>query len=175
MRLIFIYGQPAAGKFTVGRELAQLTGFPLFHNHLVVDAVAAVFPFGSDAFVRLREDFWLAVFREAAAEGRSLIFTFAPEASVAEDFPARAAQLVADAGGETIFIRLDVAAEAQEMRIDAESRSAFGKLRSLDLLRSLRADFDAAMEAMAEPVLAVDTGLVSAAEAAARIAHLLRA
>src|ERR1700744_3598970 len=58
MDLVFIHGPAAAGKLTVGKALAALTGYPLFHNHLIVDAVAAVFPFGSAAFVRLRQDFW---------------------------------------------------------------------------------------------------------------------
>lgn len=58
MQLIFLYGPMAAGKLTVARELAARTGFALFHNHLLVDAVAAVFPFGSPSFVRLREQFW---------------------------------------------------------------------------------------------------------------------
>ena len=55
MRLIFIYGPVASGKLTIARLVSERTGLPLFHNHLVVDAVAAVFPFGSEAFVILRE------------------------------------------------------------------------------------------------------------------------
>ncbi|MDV3459172.1 hypothetical protein RZN05_19400 [Sphingomonas sp. HF-S4] len=47
-----LYGPPAAGKRTIARVIAEL---PLFHNHLVVDAVAAIFPFGAPEFVRLRE------------------------------------------------------------------------------------------------------------------------
>ncbi len=38
----------------------------LFHNHLTVDLVAALFDFGSEPFVRLRESIWLDAFREAA-------------------------------------------------------------------------------------------------------------
>lgn len=39
MKLLFIYGPPASGKLTVAREPAALTGYRLFHNHLVVDAL----------------------------------------------------------------------------------------------------------------------------------------
>ena len=94
MKLVFIYGEAAAGKLTVARVLASLTGLPLFHNHLVVDAVGAVFPFGSESFVRLREQFWMDVFRAAAEEDRSLIFTFTPEPTVDESFAARVRTLV---------------------------------------------------------------------------------
>jgi cytidylate kinase len=39
MKLLFLYGPAASGKLTIARELTTLTGFALFHNHLVVDAV----------------------------------------------------------------------------------------------------------------------------------------
>lgn len=71
----------------MARELAALTALPVFHNHLIVDAAAAVFPFGSDRFIRPRETFSLTMFREEAEASRSIIFTFAPEATVAHDFP----------------------------------------------------------------------------------------
>ena len=56
MHLLFLYGPPASGKYTIARIIAEQTGLPLFHNHLIVDAVAAVFPFGSANFIRLRID-----------------------------------------------------------------------------------------------------------------------
>ena len=51
--LVFICGPPAVGKMTVGLELSALTGIPLFHNHLGIEAVLPVFEFGSPAFNRL--------------------------------------------------------------------------------------------------------------------------
>lgn len=92
MKLLFLYGPAVSGKLTIARELATLTGFALFHNHLVVDAVAAVFPFGSEQFVKLREQFWLAMFHEAAKAGHSLIFTFTTGATK----PTAASRLIAD-------------------------------------------------------------------------------
>ncbi len=44
MKLIFIYGPPAVGKTTVGRELANITGYKFFYNHLTVPAAKAIFP-----------------------------------------------------------------------------------------------------------------------------------
>jgi cytidylate kinase len=87
VRLVFLHGPVASGKLTIGRLLAERTGYALFHNHLIVDAVGAVFPFGSEAFVRLRERFWLETMAEAAAARRSLIFTFAPEPTVGPASP----------------------------------------------------------------------------------------
>jgi uncharacterized protein (DUF1501 family) len=102
---------------------------------LVVDAVGAVFPFGSAPFARLREQFWLETFQAAAEAARSLIFTFNPELSVEPAFPDRARAAVAAFGGTMPTVRLTLAWEEQERRIDNESRGEFGKLRSLELLR----------------------------------------
>ena len=170
MKLIFLYGPPASGKLTVARDLAALTGFALFHNHLVVDAVGAVFPFGSEPFVRLRERFWLDVLRDAAGAGRSMIFTFAPEATVARDFPDRARQAVEAAGGTTIFVRLTLSRDEQERRIANADRAKFGKLRSLDLLRDLRDQFADAEAAMPAAALTIDTGATDPATASRLIA-----
>jgi tRNA uridine 5-carbamoylmethylation protein Kti12 len=54
MQLIFLHGLPGVGKLTVARELAKLTGFNVFHNHLAVDLVESIFAFGSQPFVELR-------------------------------------------------------------------------------------------------------------------------
>jgi hypothetical protein len=173
MKLVFLYGLPGAGKLTIGRELAGITGMALFHNHLVVDAVGAVFPFGTEAFVRLRERFWLDVFSEAVAVDRSLIFTFAPEQTVAENFPFRVRDLVSAAGGATHFVRLDVSDVELERRIDAPNRAAFGKLQSVELLRELRPAFASAMRAMPQPLVSIDTERCSPRAAAEAIAAAL--
>jgi hypothetical protein len=169
MRLVFIYGSAASGKLTIAREVAELTGMAVFHNHLVVDAVAAVFPFGSEAFVRLREQFWLAVFTEAVRAGRSLIFTFAPEPTVPAGFAERVRALVQSEGGEVIFVALTLSAEQQECRLVAPGRAAFGKLRSVDLLRRLRDAFTACEAAMPQPALTIDTGGTEPRDAAEAI------
>src|SRR6266446_1998140 len=157
MKLIFIYGPAAAGKLTIARELVALTGYAVFHNHLIVDAVSSIFPFGSERFIKLREQFWLTMLREAAEAGRSTIFTFAPEASVALDFPERAKQQIESAGGRVHFVRLLVSPEEQERRIGNPDRAEFGKLRSLELLRQLQPQFEECEAAMPAPTLTIDT------------------
>jgi hypothetical protein len=173
MKLIFIYGAVASGKLTVARELEHPTALPVFHNHLIVDAVSAVFPFGSPAFIALREAFWLAVMREAAREKRSMIFTFAPEPTVTPDFPRTAQQTVEEMGGETIFVRLTIAPEVQEIRLNENSRREFQKMRSVAQLRKLRDDFSICESRMPSPSLTIDTTSVSAGEAATLIANSL--
>jgi hypothetical protein len=58
----------------VGLELAQLTGFRLFHNHMTVDPVMRLFPFDSPAYRRLVTEFRRRIFEEfAATNERGLI------------------------------------------------------------------------------------------------------
>jgi hypothetical protein len=173
MQLIFIYGPVASGKLTIARELAARTGVALFHNHLVVDAVSAVFPFGSESFSRLREQFWLAVFDEAASQGRTLIFTFAPEPTVAPDFPDRVRESIERKGGQIVFVALDLPRAEQERRLVEEGRAAFGKMRDLSLLRKLRPQLDACMAAMPQPALTLDVNDLTPSASAEVISRLI--
>jgi broad-specificity NMP kinase len=138
MNLIFIHGAPAVGKLTIARELAHLTGYRLFHNHLTVDLVTSVFDFGSAPFVLLREQIWLAVFQEAAQQNISLIFTFSPERTVRERFIADAIETVEARQGKVIFVELTCSANELEKRLQSPSRSQFGKLNSLEQFHELK-------------------------------------
>jgi hypothetical protein len=173
MHLLFIYGAPASGKLTIAREVARRSGYALFHNHLVMDALLAVFRFGSPEFVALRERFWIDTIEAAARSGRSLVFTFCPEPTLDPGFPERVEALVRHAGGTVSFIRLEVSEEEQERRLVAPSRTG-GKLRRIEVLRSWRKDFEAALLAMPDPALSIDTTVATAEAAASRILQLTR-
>lgn len=138
LKLIFIHGLPGVGKLTVARSLAELTGFKVFHNHLTVDLVGAVFEFGSPQFVELREMIWLAVFSQAAAAKLDgLIFTFAPDRTVREGFIESTREVVESSGGEVLFVELRCSTEELERRIEQPSRHGFGKLNSAEMFREL--------------------------------------
>jgi hypothetical protein len=172
MRLVFLYGPPAGGKLTVGTEVARRSGYALFHNHLVTDALLAVFRFGSPEFVALREKFWIETIEAAAQSGRSLVFTFCPEPTVAAGFPERVEAVVRQAGGAVTFVRLEVSAEEQERRLVSPSRKGT-KLKRVEVLRAWREDFAAAMAGMPEPALSIDTTATTAEAAANQILQLL--
>src|SRR5919107_661989 len=132
---------PGVGKLTVARELAELTGFRVFHNHLAVDLVASVFEFGSAPFVELREKVWLEVFSRAAADSLDgLIFTFAFDRSVRRGFIENTREVIESAGGEVLFVELRCSDEELERRIEHPSRRSFGKLSSAAHFRELKED-----------------------------------
>lgn len=174
MKLIFIYGPPASGKFTVARKVSEKTGLPLFHNHLIVDAVGSVFPFGNPHFRRLREKFWFETFEAAVEDGASLIFTYQPENSVTPDFAQRVCDLVDQHGGEVVLVKLDLSREAQLDRIANPDRGKFGKLRDAEILKANFEQFEDCMQAMPEPDLVIDTQTTDPDTAAEQIKSVIQ-
>ena len=166
MKLVFLHGTPGVGKLTVGRELAGLTGYPLFHNHLTVDLVHAVFEFGSAPFVELRERIWLDVMGRAADERLpGLIFTFVFEPTVEPGFFERLQARVASSGGRIYPFELRCARDELLRRVAQPDRAAFGKLRDPEVLQRYLEQWR--YEALAPPGnIAFDTTRLSPLETA---------
>jgi hypothetical protein len=174
MKLVFIYGLPATGKLTVARELATMTGYKLFHNHLVVDLLLPVFDFGSTPFVELREQIWLSVFELACrSQTAGLIFTFAPESTVRPGFIQRTLRAIADGNGEVDFVELVCPLAELQRRLESPSRLQYQKLTSVSLFEQLQAagTFDASH--VPKPRVSIDTSVFSPAEAAKQITRAL--
>ena len=74
MKLVFLIGSGAVGKMTVGQELMKLTGLRLFHNHMTIEPVIALFGNYNGKVVNgIRE----MIFREfAASDQPGMIFTY---------------------------------------------------------------------------------------------------
>jgi adenylate kinase len=173
VRLIFLHGLPGVGKLTVARELAKLTGFKIFHNHLAVDLVESVFEFGSLPFVELREKVWLEVFSRAVADLDGLIFTFAFDRTVRESFIKNTLEVIESSGGEVLFVELRCSTEELERRIEYPSRQRFGKLNSVERFRELKEAGAFVDPGIPAERLVVDTTELSAPDAASLIAGKL--
>jgi len=178
MILVFLHGFPGVGKLTVAREMQALTGYPLFHNHLTVDLVTAVFEFGSPPFVALRDHIWLEVLdRAASAEIPGLLFTFVAERTVPEHFAQRAVETVKRHGGEVVFVELACDPAEIGRRVEAPGRREHGKLSSAADLEELMSDgtlfpLDAPRSSRRLRVDTTDTG---PGEVAAEIVEFLHA
>lgn len=174
MKLLFLYGAPAVGKLTIARQVANATGWPLFDNHLTVDLVLAIYPFGSPGFVALRETIWTAVFRRAMQDRLpGVIFTFNPERSVPQRFIDDLFAEIARAGGDVIPVELTASEAEIERRLGAPSRHEKRKLVDLELYRRLRDAGEFTAPVIRWPRLSLDTDVLSPGEAAAKIAALV--
>ena len=175
-QVVFLFGRPGVGKLTVGELLSIETGYRFLHNHAVVDLATSLFSFGSAPFVELRERLWLdAIDACLAAKQSGVIMTFAPEATVTDEFlPMLQKRVTAKGGGSLRFIELRCSDAELEIRIEAESRERFGKLRDVDQFRKLdkAGAFDRPKMPPAE--LVVDTSHTEPLESARAIAKHLR-
>jgi chloramphenicol 3-O-phosphotransferase len=175
--LLYIYGPPASGKLTVATALAELTGFSLFHNHLSVDAVSCVLPFGSKPFSEVLLRLRLDVFQTAARAGISLIFTNnsawggADGRSQFAAFATEAERKVESEGGQTVFVKLSAPLAVLEERVAHESRRRLGKLVDIGRLRELVTSLD--QSALHPDDLEIDTSIVGAEGAALYIQDAL--
>jgi hypothetical protein len=125
--LLFIVGPPAVGKMTVGHEIAQRTGFKLFHNHHTIDLALRFFAYGTPPFHRLIGDFRRRIFEEVAASALpGLVFTYV----WAFDHPSDAAAIEEYAapfrarGGRVLFVELEATQEERLRRNESEFRLA---------------------------------------------------
>jgi hypothetical protein len=169
LQLVFIYGPTASGKLTIARELCRLRPYHLFHRHLVEDMAAALFPFGSEPFVRLREYSLLQAFREATEANVSLVFTFLPERTTRESFISHACVIVDRLGGQMAFVELTCPGDVIESRLSNPDRKAWGKVIDVSRYRELSAKGAFGYHYLPIPRVRIDTSTVSAAEAARRI------
>lgn len=109
MHFVMLFGPPAVGKMTVGRELAGRTGYKLLHNHMTVEPVLDIFEFGSPPFVRLVAEFRNRIIEEAiSADLPGLVFTMVWGLDLADDraLVASYVDMVEASGGRVSFVEL---------------------------------------------------------------------
>jgi hypothetical protein len=170
MRLVFLYGPPAVGKLTVGLELAGLTGFKLFHNHLTVNPLVAIFERNSPPYSRLLREFRVRMLEEAAEAEIDLIATWANPRG-AEDAARAYFDAVESRGGRVHPVRLVCDRATLLARVGDPSRHAREKLTDAARLGEL---LDGRFEPRPLPFresLVVDTTELAPREAALRVAE----
>ncbi len=170
MNLVFIYGPPGVGKLSVAKELARLTGYKLFDNHVSIRCADSVFAFGTKPFLRIVGTIRDVVFEEAAANGVSLIFTYVY--SHPQDMPhvERMCGFFESEGGRVLPVRLSCAREELEHRLTRPGRAEAGKLASLDTLRELYRTHDFFSSVPGRESLELDNTALAPEEVAGLIA-----
>ncbi|MGE2714407.1 AAA family ATPase [Mycolicibacterium litorale] len=137
MKLIFIYGPPASGKLTVAEALAELTGFPVFHNHVTRDLVQGLYPGELAANYQLVDELREAVLGYCARRGTSVIFTFVYDGPQDDDVVRKRLDAVMANGGEVLLVELHAPHDVLLQRVSEVSRAKHNKLTDRDILASL--------------------------------------
>ncbi len=137
MKLVFMIGNAAVGKMTVGQELAKITGLRLFHNHMTIEPVLEIFGrYNSEAIRRLRQ----VVFEEfAKTDNYGMIFTYmwAFDQQADWDYVEYVKSIFAPYGTEFYYVELVAPQEVRLERNGTENRLA-QKASKRDLVLSNR-------------------------------------
>ncbi len=170
MDLVIIYGAPGVGKLTAATELARLTGYRLFDNHISIDWVLTLFERGTPSYRRLLEKLRLAVMEEAAQAAIDLIFTFVYAHPNDDPMLESLFEAVERHGAHICLARLICDTEALEARIGSAERIG-RKLASIAGLRAFSERYDLSSPIPARHSLEIDNTHVEAAAVARRIAE----
>jgi len=167
MKLIFLYGPPAVGKFTVARELASLTGFKLFDNHLTIDVVTSIFQHGSIPYFSALRKIRFSLLEEAAQAnlpGLIMTYVYSPSRLAAVS---QYVKVMERNGGEICFVRLYCDRTLLAQRVANEDRRKRGKIVSEVMLNEKLKELEDPFAAIVDrESLGLDAGRLSPLEAA---------
>ena len=122
MKLVFILGDAAVGKMTVGQALMKITDLRLFHNHMTIEPVIEIFgKFDSKTINELRE---LIFTNFAASDNYGMIFTLmmAFDQQSDWDYLEHVKNIFAPYGTEFYYVELIASQEIRLERNATENR-----------------------------------------------------
>lgn len=169
MKLLFIYGPPAAGKLSVANEVAKIAGFKVFHNHLSIDAIVPIFKFGSRPFMKLVEMIRVETVGEAARENVDLIFTFCYAKGIDEEHVEKVETAARENGAEVYFVLLRSSEDELKRRIVLEDRRKHGKANTIEMIENFLESYDLCSPIPGTDSLEIDNTDLSPQDAARRI------
>jgi len=120
--LVFLIGDTAVGKMTVGQELMKITDLRLFHNHMTIEPVIEIFGYyQGKAISRMRE----IVFEEfATSENYGLILTYmwAFDQKSDWDYVEHVTNIFRKNGADVYYVELVTSQEIRLQRNITENR-----------------------------------------------------
>lgn len=169
--LVFINGPPAAGKYTIAKALAAQLGWPLLHNHVVIDCVSALLKRGEPGFLDACAGVRVALTSRALSSGKSHVSTFVYGKGTDDAFVARIREAVADAGARFCAVQLTCSIETLKERCASPHRASMGKISTVETLQSVLEEYDCFAAIPGIESLVIDTQTYSVAESVAMIRH----
>lgn len=152
MKLVWIIGDAAVGKMTVGQELMKQTGLRLFHNHMMIEPVIEIFgSFNGHVTQQLRE----VIFREfAKSENDGMIFTYMWAFDMPSDweYVAHVTEIFREQNAEVYYVELIAPQEIRLQRNETPNRLAHkASKRDLEASRARVLRDDATYRCVSNP------------------------
>ncbi|MBR4972141.1 MAG: shikimate kinase [Oscillospiraceae bacterium] len=124
MKLVFLIGDAAVGKMTVGQELMKQTGLRLFHNHMTIEPVLDIFgAFRGDTILKLRE----IIFQDfAKTDNYGMIHTIMWAFDMPSDWEyiRHISDIFRQQGGEVYYVELVASQDIRLQRNETPNRLA---------------------------------------------------
>lgn len=175
MKLIILYGAPAAGKLTVAQELARIADVHVFDNHQVIDMVEPIVTRKYADFAKLIYDTQRNIIDAAVkADQTNVVLTF-PYASTLEhdiEFITNVTASARKQGAEVYPVLLVCDEDTLRKRATEPSRKAYGKITTVELMNTMIAMHEFKTPPQVEGNTVIDTDETSAADAALQIKDL---
>ncbi len=131
MKLIFLHGPPASGKYTIACELQASHGVRNFHNHLTIDVAKALFDFGTPEFWALTHRLRRTALAASADEGgATVVFTNCYSSPHDDATVAALEREIVTRGGEFVPVYLACGVDELRRRVVAPARAEMRKLRT---------------------------------------------
>ncbi|MBS1988689.1 AAA family ATPase [Candidatus Dependentiae bacterium] len=139
MKLIVLYGPPAAGKLTIARELEKLTSFRVMDMNLTLAAVTQLFPMGTPRYRELNRSFRGQLLESAAQDNLpGVILTHGYSHHDNAPFIQSLIDLMERYNGEINFVYVTCPLDELEKRIALPSRKQHVyKVNDIQTLRDL--------------------------------------
>ncbi len=122
MKLVFIIGDAAVGKMTVGQELMKITDLRLFHNHMTIEPVIEIFGrYDGKTISQMRE----IIFKNfAASDNYGMIFTYmwAFDSPDDWDYVEHVKEIFRPYGTDFYYVELIAPQEIRLQRNETENR-----------------------------------------------------
>ena len=171
-RLVFLYGPPAVGKLSVAKAIAERADFRVLHNHVTLDAVGQVLPFGTPAFFDVVDRMRVELLESAAREGVDVVYTFV-FAPGDESHVDRAVAAYERFGGSVTLVQLVASPDELRRRVTEPGRKAHGKISDVETLAKVLSEHDVFAAIPARASLRIDLGASTVDEAAEEILKAL--
>lgn len=133
MRLVFLHGPPASGKYTIATGLQDEAGLLNLHNHLTIDVSKALFDFGTPEFWELTHELRRAALRAKAGDPAAEVvvtncYSYPEDQANVEALE----RIVSEGGGEFLPVFLQCGIQELRRRVGAQSRQDMRKLTSVE-------------------------------------------
>ncbi len=177
MKLVILYGPPAAGKLTIAQNLAKIVDIHVFDNHQVIDMIEPIvtrkYPGFAELIYRTQ---WNILEAAVKADQTNVVMTFPYASDLDRDveFITELATTSRKLGAEVYPVFLKCSNETLLKRALEPSRKAYGKITTTEVMNTMIEMHNFDEPAPVEGNLSIDTDQVSAIKAAMQIKEFIK-